>query len=476
MSSLSAAEYRRLDAVAMADLVRNRQITPQALLEAALRETERVNPAVNAVVVPMHEQARQTLPTLDLAAPLAGVPFLLKDFLALYRGVPTSGGAAFFAKDSAAIDSELVSRYRRAGLNVVGKASSSEFAIAASCESRLFGPTRNPWDLARSPGGSSGGSAAAVAARIVPAAHATDGGGSIRIPASACGLFGLKPSRGRISMAPAGEGLGGCAAEHVVSRSVRDSAALLDVSAGPLAGDPYTAPPPSRPYRQEVDADPGPLSIAFSADTPDGTAVAPECIDAMQEAARLLESLGHRLTPATPKVDWEALDRAFFVVMAVQTRRVMLLRAGKRRFAAGDFEPVTWAMAEAGKGYSGTEYLEAIQTFHRIGRETAPFFQAHDLLLTPTLAALPPVLGHLSTETEDLHGYLRRTFEFAPYTRLFNVTGQPAMSVPLNWTAAGLPIGVQFAAPYGGEAMLFRLAGQLERAQPWAARDPFPLP
>jgi amidase len=469
--SLSPAEYRRLDAVAMAELVQSRQVKPAELLDAALAEIERLNPKINAVVVPMAEPARAALGD---TGPLAGVPFLLKDFLALYKGVPTSGGARFYARDVAAIDSELVRRYRRAGLSIVGKANSSEFAIAASSEGRLFGATRNPWDLTRTPGGSSGGSAAAVAARLVPAAHATDGGGSIRIPASACGLFGLKPSRGRISMAPGGEGLGGCANEHVVSRSVRDSATLLDLTSGQLPGDPYTAPPPLRPYAEEGIADPGPLTIAFFDATPEGSAVDAECKAAMDDAARLLESLGHRLVPATPKVDWTALDHAFFVVMAVQTQRVMQMRAAGRSYGAEDFEPVTWAMAEAGKGFSGIEYLTAIQTFHRIGRETAPFFQQHDLLLTPTLAQLPPKLGYLSTETEDLPGYLKRTFEFAPYTRLFNVTGQPAMSLPLHWTASGLPVGVQIAGPYASEALLFRLAFQLERAQPWAERDPFP--
>lgn len=472
--SLSSAEYRRLDAVAMAELVQSRQVTPPELLDAALAEIARLNPKINAVVLPMAEQAREALATLDPAAPLAGVPFLLKDFLALYKGIPTSGGARFFARDAAPIDSELVRRYRHAGLSIVGKANSSEFAIAASSEGRLFGATRNPWDATRTPGGSSGGSAAAVAARLVPAAHATDGGGSIRIPASACGLFGLKPSRGRISMAPGGEGLGGCAAEHVVSRSVRDSAVLLDLTSGHLPGDPYTAPPPLQPYADEAIADPGPLTIAFSDATPDGSAVAPECRAALDDAARLLESLGHRLVPVTPKVDWQALDHAFFVVMAVQTRRVMQLRAAGRTYGPDDFEPVTWAMAEAGRDFSGVDYLTAIQTFHRIGRETAPFFQQHDLLLTPTLASLPPTLGYLSTETPDLPGYLKRTFDFAPYTRLFNVTGQPAMSLPLYWAPSNLPVGVQIAGRYGAESLLFRLAFQLERARPWAERDPFP--
>lgn len=471
---LSAADYRKLDAVALADLVARGEIGPGEAVEAAIAAIERINPQLNAITVPMFAQGRAAAAVAQGA--LTGVPFLLKDFLAQYKGVPTSAGTKAFAGDPAPADSELVARYRRAGLAILGKTNSSEFAIAASSEPRQFGPTRNPWDPTRSPGGSSGGSAAAVAARIVPAAHATDGGGSIRIPASACGIFGLKPSRGRISFAPNGEGLAGAANEHVVSVSVRDSAALLDATCGMLPGDPYTAPPPARPYLQEIGAPVGRLRLAASAEPPNGStsggAVAPECRQAFDEAVALLQELGHSVEPAAPQADWPALDEAFYTVMAVQTEVVMELRAAGRPFRAEDFEGVTWALAEHGRRQSAATYLRSVQAFHRAGRAVAPFFERYDALLTPTLAALPPKLGALSTDTTDGAGFLRSTFGFAPFTKLFNVTGQPAMSLPLHWTAQGLPVGVQIVGRYGAEDMLFRLASQLESARPWANRLP----
>ncbi|MEO8560324.1 MAG: amidase [Rhodospirillales bacterium] len=467
---LSAEEYRKLDAVALADLIRARQITAGEAVEAAIAAVERINPQLNAVTVPMFAQGREA--AKHASGPLAGVPFLLKDFLAQYKGVPTSAGCAFYENDAAPLDSELVARYRRAGLAIIGKTNSSEFAIAADSAPRAFGATRNPWDPNRSPGGSSGGSAAAVAARIVPAAHATDGGGSIRIPASACGIFGLKPSRGRISFAPGSEGLAGAANEHVVSRSVRDSAVLLDISAGLVAGDPYTAPIPERPYLEEIGSAPGRLRIAASAEPPGGGEVSAESRAAFDDAIELLGELGHQVEPDAPQADWEALDAAFFTIMAVQTRLVMELRAAGRSFGAKDFEGVTWAMAEYGRGRSGLDYLRAVQIFHRTARSIAPFFHSYDAFLTPTLAHLTPPLGALATTSTDGEDFIRRTFQFAPFTKLFNATGQPAMSVPLYWTASNMPVGVQFAARYGAEDVLLRLAAQLEAARPWADRLP----
>jgi Asp-tRNA(Asn)/Glu-tRNA(Gln) amidotransferase A subunit family amidase len=467
---LSADDYRKHDAVALAELIRSKQIAPGEAVEAAIAAIERINPKINAVTVPMFAQGRDA--AREANGQLAGVPFLLKDFLAQYKGVPTSAGTKIFANDPAPLDSELVARYRRAGLAIIGKTNSSEFAIAASSEPRQFGATRNPWDDARSTGGSSGGSAAAVAARMVPAAHATDGGGSIRIPASACGIFGLKPSRGRISMAPGGEGLAGAANEHAVSISVRDSAALLDATAGLVLGDPYTAPPPHRPFLQEIGQPTGRLRIAASAEPPGGGNVAPECAAAFDAAAKLLGELGHTVEQAAPQGDWPALDAAFFAIMAVQTRLVMELRAAGRPFGAEDFEGVTWNMAERGRGYSGLDYLRAVQTFHRTARALAPFFQTYDAFLTPTLAQLPPKLGAIDTVMTDSEEFLRRTFAFAPFTKLFNATGQPAMSVPLHWTEGNLPVGVQIVGRYGDEALLLRLAAQLETARPWGHRLP----
>lgn len=467
---LSADDYRKSDAVALARLIARREIGPEEAVEAAIAAIGRINPRLNAVTVPMLAQGREA--SRQATGPLAGVPFLLKDFLAQFKGIPTSAGTKAFAADPAPIDSELVARYRRAGLAILGKTNSSEFAISASSEPRHFGPTRNPWDPTRSAGGSSGGSAAAVASRMVPAAHATDGGGSIRIPASACGVFGLKPSRGRISFAPNGEGLAGAANEHVVSISVRDSAALLDATCGAVAGDPYTAPPPARPYLQEIGAPVGRLRIAISAEPPGGGPVAAECRHAFDAAATLLQDLGHTIESAAPQADWVALDDAFFTVMAVQTAVVMDLRAAGRQFTADDFEGVTWALAEHGRRRNAMDYLRAVQAFHRAGRAVAPFFQTYDALLTPTLAQLPPRLGVLDTATGDGAEFLRQTFAFAPFTKLFNITGQPAMSLPLHWTAAGLPVGVQLVTRIGAEDLLFRLASQLEAARPWAGRLP----
>ena len=467
---LSADDYRKHDAVALADLIRRKQITASEAVEAAIAAVERINPKLNAVTVPMFEQGRDA--ARDATGPLAGVPFLLKDFLAQYKGVPTSAGTKVFAKDIAPLDSELVARYRRAGLAILGKTNSSEFAIAAGSEPRAFGVTHNPWDPTRSPGGSSGGSAAAVAARLVPAAHATDGGGSIRIPASACGIFGLKPSRGRISFAPGSEGLAGAANEHVVSRSVRDSAALLDISAGYVPGDPYTAPAPERPFLQEIGRPVEKLRIGLWTQAPHGDAVAPQCLAAVEDAAKLLRELGHDVELASLPLDWPALDDAFFTVMAVQTAMVMDLRAAGRSFSAQDFEGVTWAMAEYGRGKTGLDYLRAVQTFHRTGRGMTYTMSTFDLLLSPTLAGLPQVLGVLDTGVSDAQDFMRRTFQFAPFTKLFNVTGQPAMSLPLYWTKDNLPVGVQIVGRYGAEGLLFRLAAQLESARPWADRLP----
>ncbi|MCW5731063.1 MAG: amidase [Alphaproteobacteria bacterium] len=468
---MDVAEYVSHDAVGLARLVQRGEVRPLELLDAALARIGQWNGPLNAVVAMREEAARAEAAALSRDRPLAGVPFLLKDFLALLAGFPTTNGAGFLRHFVPQADSLLVERYRRAGLVMLGKTNTPEMAISASTEPRLFGPTRNPWDTARSAGGSSGGSAAAVAAGMVPAAHATDGGGSIRIPAAACGLVGLKPTRGRISMAPLlGESLAGAAAEHVVTRSVRDTAALLDISHGAVHGDPYAAAPPPRPYLEELHLPVGRLRIAVSAEPPYPCKLDHECRKGLEDTARLLEDLGHIVEEATPPTEPEALDSAFLVAMSVNIASTIELRAAGRPHGPGDFEPVTWAMIERGRKYSGIDYLRAVQTFHRLGRLAAPFFARHDLLLTPTLATLPPPLGHLDTDMTDLDAFLARLFSFAPFTRLWNVTGQPAISLPLAWTGAGLPVGMQFVARAGEEATLLRLAAELERARPWKAR------
>ena len=465
-------ELALLDATAQAELVRRGEATPVELVEAAIERIERANPAINAVVTPMFdlalEAARGDLPE----GPFTGVPFLLKDLTASYAGVRMTGGSAFASAFVPGIDSELVKRLKGAGFIVVGKTNTPELGIQPTTEPLLFGPCRNPWDRTRTVGGSSGGSAAAVAAGMVPAAHGGDGGGSIRIPASCCGVFGLKPTRGRNPLGPNfGDIMGGLVVEHALTRSVRDSATILDATAGPAPGDPYVAPPPARPFPEEVGTPPGRLRIAFSESSALGGPVRPECREAVHEAAALCEELGHRVVEAAPAVDAERFMASFMALWAggcawgVDGLAIVI---GKPP-AAEEFEPLTWALYERGKGVGAAEYLLALQGLQQLARRIAGFFLEHDVWLTPTLAEPPFELGTLDYPAEEIDAAIYRAFAFTPFTSLFNVTGQPAMSVPLHWSPAGLPIGVQFAARYGDEATLFRLAAQLEEARPWRA-------
>ena len=326
-------------------------------------------------------------------------------------------------------------------------------------------------DLA--PGGSSGGSAAAVAAGIVPLAHATDGGGSIRIPASACGLFGLKPTRARVSAGPdIGEGLSGFAIQHVVARSVRDSAAMLDAIAGPLPGDPYFAPPPERPWLEDVSRPPGVLRIGFARNAPTRVAVHPDCVAAVEDAARLCESLGHHVEEAAPEYDAVALERGFVSVFAAHTMANVGRATGGALPARDLVEPLTYAIAERGRALGAAAFIGTLHALHRESRRIARFFERFDLWLTPTLAQPPLPIGHFEIESGDVDRWIARLGAFTPFTYPLNVTGQPAASVPLHWNAAGVPIGCQFVARYGDEAMLFRIAGQLEQARPWFDRRP----
>jgi len=460
-----------MDATAQAELVRGGEATPVELVEAAIERIERLNPAINAVVTPMFdialETARRDLPP----GPFTGVPFLLKDLSASWAGVRMTGGSAFLADFVPQVDSELVKRLKRAGFIVVGKTNTPELGIPPTTEPRLFGPCRNPWDPTRTAGGSSGGSAAAVAAGMVPAAHGNDGGGSIRIPASCCGVFGLKPTRGRNPLGPSfGDVMGGLVADHALTLTVRDSAAILDATAGPDVGDPYFASPPARPFHDEVGAPPGRLRIGFSDVSPLGGPVHPECRGAVRAAAALCEELGHTVVEAAPAFDASRYLTLFSAVWAAGCAWSvdgLALVTGKRP-AAEEFEPLTWALYERGKAVGGAEYLLALQGLQQVGRRVAAFFLEHDLWLSPTLAEPPFELGTLDYPADRLEDAIRRAFAFTPFTSLFNVTGQPAMSVPLHWTEAGLPIGVQFAARYADEATLFRLAAQLEEARPWA--------
>ena len=469
------AEYVEYDGLGLAELIRTRQVSVAEVLEAAIARIEHLNPILNAVVTKVYDEARGEARSLDGAAPFAGVPFLLKDLGGAQAGVPLSAGSRFFAHAPAPADAEIVNRHKRAGLMILGRTNTPEFGLSATTEPVLFGPTRNPWDPTRTAGGSSGGSAAAVAVRMVPLAHASDGGGSIRIPAACCGLFGLKTTRNRNTLAPyAGESLAGCSVEHVVSRSVRDSAAALDATAGPAPGDPYFAAPPARPFLAEVGAPPDRLRIALTTKAFGGAPVHPDCVTATEAAARLCEELGHIVEEAAPAFDVEGLDANYNRIFAVGATANIQLRARAigKELNPEAFERVTWAMVEMGRSISAPDYVMMVNRLHGISREIAAFFETYDALLTPSLAEPPVELGVLDMMSDDLAAYTERLWRFTPFTYPFNVTGQPAMSVPLSWNAAGLPIGVHFVGRYGDEATLFRLAAQLEQARPWADRRP----
>ena len=467
-------ELALLDATAQADLVRRKEVKAVELLDAAIDRIERLNPTLNAVVTPLYDQARAAASDPLPDGPFAGVPFLLKDLGAEYAGAPLRAGSAFLRDYVSPDDSELVRRYKGAGLIILGKTNAPELGLVPTTEPLLFGPTRNPWDTSRTPGGSSGGSAAAVASGMVPAAHGNDGGGSLRIPASCCGLFGLKPTRARLPMSPGSDIAGALGQDHVLTRSVRDSAALLDATAGPDLGAPYWAPPPLRPFAQEVGADPGRLRIAFTTYTLTGTSLHADCVTAVRDAAALCADLGHELTEAAPNLDGERLTRAFDTVWAAGCARTLdgLSRLHDRELTPALFEPLTWALYERGRRVSASDYLLAISDLQQASRDVAHFLLDYDLWLTPTLGEPPLPLGALAPAPDDPLASYFRAFAFVPFTPLANASGQPAISVPLYWNADGLPVGVHFLAPFGDEATLFRLAAQLEAARPWANRRP----
>src|SRR5438445_3251734 len=394
-----------LDATAQAELVRTRQVKPIELVEAAIERIERLNPQLNAVVTPMYDEARRVANGKLPAGPFTGVPFLMKDLGASYGGVRQASGSAFLKDWISPIDSELTRRQKAAGLIHCGKTNTPEFGLVPTTEPKLFGPSRNPWDTGCSTGGSSGGSAAAVASGMVAMAHANDGGGSIRIPASCCGLFGLKPTRARITQGPLiGDSMNGLTNEHALTRSVRDSAALLDATAGSMPGDPYVAPTPARPYLQEVCADPGHLRIAFTLQSPTGSPIHPDCTAAVEDAARLLTDLGHDVEEAAPAAgDLDKLIQSFTVVWSSGNA------SGIDRWAAAInkepkpeyFEPVTWALYEAGKLTTGGGYLTAVASLQALGRGLAAFHERYDIWLTPTVASPPPPLGYFDSTPSD---------------------------------------------------------------------------
>jgi Asp-tRNA(Asn)/Glu-tRNA(Gln) amidotransferase A subunit family amidase len=467
-------EYAKYDAVGLAQLVAKGEVSPRELLDAARARAAAVNPAINAIVNSLDEEADRTLSQPLPSGPVSGVPYLLKDIGAQMQGVVTTSGSRLFAAARAPSDSAIVAAYRKAGLVIFGKTNTPEFGLAATTEPVLFGPSRNPWNTGYSTGGSSGGAAAAVAAGIVPAAHASDGGGSIRTPASCCGVFGMKPSRGRVSMSPAGEGWGGLSVQHAVTRSVRDSAALLDAVCQPVAGDPYWASPSERPYLEEVGRDPGRLRIGFTTAALTWGALDTPNLRGVRETARLCERLGHDVEEVVLAGNSQMMAMAVNVLVSSNIA-AMLDAEAERRGAAireNEIERLTWGIYQEARKHTGVAYAAAMQMLHAYGRALTGVFAHHDVVLLSTNAKPPYPLGWMDTNAEDLSSYGERLYTFMPNTQPFNVNGSPAMSLPLAWSDAGLPVGIQFAAAPGREDILFRLASQIEQAAPWADKRP----
>jgi amidase len=470
-------DLARLDATAQADLVRSGETTPAELVEAAIARIEATDGAINAVIHPLFEEgleaARGELPD----GPFKGVPFLLKDLGAAFAGQPFNLGMNYLKERDfrAPVDTYLAERFRAAGLVTIGKTSCPELGILPTTEPRAFGPTRNPWNLEHSTGGSSGGSGAAVAAGMVPMAHANDGGGSIRIPASNCGLVGLKPSRQRTSEGPIiGDLMSGLTAELCVSRSVRDTAALLEAVHGPAPGDPYVAPPPLRPYTEEVGADPGKLKIALWTETLIEQDADPEVVAAARATAKTLEECGHAVEEADLSVLGNLdIVESFLVRWAAGQAATLdqLGTVGGQPIGPDDVEPLTWALAEIGRRRSAGEYLEAVGQHQMMSRMFAGVYESgFDLLLSPTMGEPPPLLGTFDDSGPDPMVAFERAFISGCFTAAFNATGQPAISLPLHVSESGLPIGVQLVAPLGREDLLLRVASQLEQVVPWADR------
>lgn len=476
MSAL-AEQTRWMDAVSQAGLVATGEVSPSELLEAAIERIERLDPTLNAVVIRWFDHARETAAGVLPEGPFRGVPFLLKDLFAEYAGQPISNGNVAFRKARVIADADttLVSRHRAAGLVIAGRTNSPELGSVPTTEPLAWGPTHNPWDTTRTPGGSSGGAAAAVASGMVPFAHASDGGGSIRIPASCCGLVGLKPSQGRITLGPVRDE-SGLSVQHCLSRTVRDSATLLDATHGPGIGDTVIAPAPARPYIEELGADPGRLRIGLLDHHPQGGHVDAECTTAARNVAALLASLGHVVEPAWPKALEDSTSSASFLALwstNMGTSRRRFEEQLGRPLTPDDMEPANWAQAELAVHFSSIDYALALSASAQYRRAMQSWWHdGWDLLLTPTLAELPLKLGTLINDEANPTAVMSRASQFVPFTPPFNTSGQPAISLPLEWTADGLPVGVQLVAGYGREDVLIRVASQLEQANPWVDRTP----
>ena len=468
-------DYAACDGVGLATLVRTRAVSAAEVEDCARRAIGEVDQALGATVGELLDPALEA----NDEGTFTGVPFALKEVAPHLKGQVTQLGSRWAGDGVTGVaDTHFGQRVRAAGLRAVARTRAPEFAFNATTEPVAHGPTRNPWDLERSVGGSSGGAAALVATRALPIAHATDGGGSIRIPASLCGLVGLKPTRSRIPVGPAlWEGLHGMAHDFVLCRTLRDAAAALDALHGPGAGDKYLIPPPARPYAEEVNPEPGRLRVRWTADAWSGTPVAPECRAAVEATAVALDGLGHDVGPGTPAIDPDVLHRALVTTWAagLAQRAAVLERAVGTPPSPGTVEACTLAMLRHGASVSAVDLLDGYGDCNAVGRAIGAFFEDADVLLLPSVARLPWKLGELDQNDESLDGdaWVRKLFAlYAPFTAMFNISGQPAISLPLAWSDADLPIGVQLVGRYGDEATLFRLAAQLEQVFPWAARIP----
>lgn len=473
---MTPEEYAARDGAALADLVRRREVTPLELVELALGQIEQLNPALNAVVMLDADGARRAATAVDRQAPFAGVPFLAKDTNQDVAPFPTTHGSRFLRSSPPRADGELAKRWRRAGLIILGKTNTPEFASDFATEPLAYGPTRNPWHREHTPGGSSGGAAAAVAAGMVPIAHGTDAGGSIRVPASACHLIGLKPSRGRVPVGPAhAEIWFGLNHEHVLTRSVRDCALMLDATAGLDPGAPYGVPTPDRPFAAALERDPAPLRVAMTTVSIGGIVAEPVLAGAVEATANLLATLGHRVEPWRWPADRGSCEiaGALAAVGIAEEIDALAVELG-REPGPDDLEPATRAIRALGQRLSALELARALRARNRIARELAAALDGFDLLLTATTATLPPRIGAIADHGPgfDFAAWSARSYGYAAFTEIFNLTGQPAISLPAGVDASGLPTAVQLAAPYGREDLLLAVAGQLERARLWTDRRP----
>lgn len=468
-------DYRAHDALGLAALIRSGAVSRQEVMACAMARLEAVNPRINAVTYLDPAAVQANAPVTGADGPFAGVPYFIKDLHAPVKGMPLTHGSRLFADNVFDFDAELVTRLRSAGFVIAGRTNAPEFGMNVSTEPAFKGPTRNPWSLEHSAGGSSGGAAAAVASGILPATHATDSSGSIRIPASCNGLIGLKPTRALLPYGPhRGDAAHGISHEHAVTRSVRDCAAILDATAGPDVGAPYFTARPTLSYLDSITRPPTALRIAFTTHDFAGNAVHDECRTAVEHAAMLLVGLGHTVEHRAPEFDHAALLDAVMTIMLTGLAANVAAREQQlgRLARSEELEPITHAAIAHGRTITGMRYAAQFARINREVRRIGQFFETVDLLLTPTMAAPPPRLGVLRTDGHDLDQFMANTFGLAPFTPSFNATGQPAISLPLFWSADGLPIGVQLVGRFGADAQLLAVAAQLEQAQPWFHRVP----